>query len=361
VEEAVFRLFRVKLPIADVLSRALAVLDHINIHLRSIKTTTLLRFWSSRQMASPVPVPHDIICSVLEMVPQDDTNTLKQCSVVSRSFLTPCQRKLFSITYLSLFKGSLSRLRHLYGLLFSRRYIASYIRELHVIDCELCKTWDPGSKQPEAEILRHLLLILTPHLRVFSLALNYGSLLTMPWSHFPSNLQSALLKLFKSPNMTSIKVTNLCVDTFPADIFSGLKQLKKLGFVSCYHRNHSSDFPLASLCASDSRGANTQLESLGVGGNISPHVITYLTDDNSLAVSHLKEFCIHDAQLGGMPQSVLSILLEVFQAAASTLESFVWSYRIFSTSDLFPYSHFPSSWHNYSQPAMQFLRLDSST
>jgi hypothetical protein len=176
----------------------------------------------------------------------------------------------------------------LYQLLIHSPHIISYIRELHVI--VISDTRHLYSLYGEwlfnDETFPLLLRTLRSSLQSFSLVTREHEL---EWACFPPKLQSSLLDLFISPKLTSVRLINICTNRFPIEALGKLKQLKRLGIVSCSDRGcwrepgplpqPSQDFPIE----------KTHLESLELGKHISNCVIRSLMHPDSLLdLSHLR-------------------------------------------------------------------------
>jgi len=267
-------------------------------------------------MAVPASLPQDIVETVIEQISPYDVETLKRCSIVSRSFLAPSQKQLFSVVYLT--KGRVD-CRRLYHLLLSTPHIATYIRELHVIvfsdppHHRGTKKWVYGE-----ETFPRLLQTMRPGLKSFSLVMKYDS---VNWALFPSVLQTAILDLCTSPNLMSIRLISICADQFPIATLGASKHLKRLGFLSCSHLDCWRVFtpiPLPSPSANEVDKA--QLESIELGGYTSRSIIgSLLLPQSLLGVSRLREISIKSETWW-----VLEGILSANRHIAQSIESLMW-------------------------------------
>jgi hypothetical protein len=267
-------------------------------------------------MVLTASTPQDIIETVIEKISPNDLETLKRCSLVSQSFLGPSQKQLFSVIYLT--KGR-ADCQGLHRLIIHSPHIATYIRELHVIvfsdppHFRGTKKWVYGE-----ETFPRLLQTLKPWLKSFSLAVKYDS---VNWARFSSELQSALLDLCTSPNLISIRFISICADQFPISTFGTLKQLKRLGFLSCSHMDCWRAFtPLPMPSHSSNQEEKPQLESIELGGYTSRSIMgSFLHPHSSLGMSRLRSVSIKSETWGTL-EAILSIDHEV----AHNIESLMW-------------------------------------
>jgi hypothetical protein len=262
------------------------------------------------------PIPQDIIETVIEKISPNDRETLKQCSLVSQSFLAPSQKPLFAVVYLT--KGRIDCQR-LHRLLVHSPHIAAYVRELHVIVSSDppyfrgTRKWVYGE-----ETFPRLLQALKPWLRSFSLSVKYDSL---NWNRFRSELQSALLDLLTSPNLISVRLTSICANQFPIAIFGKFKQLKRLGFLSCSHLDCWRAFkPLPLPSESSEQEDKAQLESIELGGYTSRSIMgCLLQPDSLLGISNLRSISLKSETWG-----TLTSVLNTDQRVAQSIESLMW-------------------------------------
>jgi len=268
-------------------------------------------------MTVPAPLPQDIIHAVIEKISPNDIETLKQCSVVSQSFLVPSQKQLFSVIHLTL-KGRFSCQR-LHHLLLNAPHIATYIRELHVVffsdspHLQHTRKWIYGE-----ETFPHLLQLMKPWLKSFSLAGKYNS---VNWALFPPELQNAILDLCTSPNLISIRLISICAGLFPIATFGNSKYLKRLGFLSCSHLECWRTFtPIPLPSPSSNEVDKAHLESIELGGYTSRSIIgSLLLPQSLLGISRLREISIKSETW-----RVLCGILSANRHIAQSVESLMW-------------------------------------
>jgi hypothetical protein len=166
-------------------------------------------------------IPQDIIDNIIGEL-TGDSDTLKRCATVSRSFLHPSQRNLFAAIRLCS-QGQTERLQNL---LISVPEISLYIHELSFTINKPKGVHDPGeawvrNDKTLAGVLRRIL----PGLRVLSWGMTDSW--RLKWDDDYSNeLRSALLDLFRSPSLATVTITNL--KYLPLSVFSAFTHVKKL-------------------------------------------------------------------------------------------------------------------------------------
>ena len=289
-------------------------------------------------MASPVMVPKDIITRIIGHFSDDDFDTLEECSVVSHAFSVPSQKRLFSIVHI----GPGRKLcRRLYRLLTRSPHIASYIRELHVVD----RVRDGKGWVPIYEAFPRLLQTVTPYLQSFSLS--FREYAGVEWDRLPADLQSSLLDLFRSSRLVSIKVSHIHGSNFPMSVLRTLCQLRKLGFLARSSPDATLGDGFQPTLPPELRpkpgASKKQLESLELGGDMSAQVVACLMHpDSLLGITELREVSIHDAEKLGM----LDTVWEIIQRSAPTIESFIWNDPVLEPEGkLFRSLHSPSIAH----------------
>jgi hypothetical protein len=262
-------------------------------------------------------IGQDIVDSIVENLP-DDVDTLKQCCLVSQSFSTSSQRQLFSRISLGS-SHTKPGCRCLYRLLINRSHIVPYIRELHVD----VKT-HPQDKDwiYQEETFPHLLQLLMPSLRAFSLVAKYD---TVVWDRLSFELHTSLLDLFTSPSLTSIRLINICANQFPLTMLCNQKQLKRIGFVACYHpkcRRPVPPIPAPSLLPRSSQNyskAIGQLDAIELSGNTSKFIMELMLNDRApLKVSPIRKILVD-----GWTWVALTEILKTNRDAMQNIESFM--------------------------------------
>jgi hypothetical protein len=165
-------------------------------------------------------IPEDIIDNIIdELTGDSDSDTLKRCATVSRSFLHPSRRNLFAAISFHT-QGQTERL---HDLLESVPEISLYIHELSFPFYKPKGVHDPQAWLRKDKTLASILRML-PRPRVLS----WGKKRTkLQWDDdFSYALQSALLDLFRSPNLADVTIINL--KYLPLSVFSAFTHVKKL-------------------------------------------------------------------------------------------------------------------------------------
>ena len=187
-------------------------LDYISsysdIQLKSTQCLPALRILN---MSS---VPQEIIDIIVGEL-HGDSDTLKQCALVSRSFLAPCRMELFSVVHLESF--------HYYstGLQFGRLYDAlTSTPEISYCIRELCLKDLPMYGKMAVKFV--LFLEGLPRLRLFC----HRPVLGTDWRTLTPEVQSALLSVFKAPTLRAIMLSR--VRNLPVAIFRSFARLERL-------------------------------------------------------------------------------------------------------------------------------------
>jgi hypothetical protein len=164
-------------------------------------------------------IPQDIIDTIIGEL-TGDSDTLKRCATVSRSFLHPSRRNLFAAIHLRT-SGETERL---HDLLILVPEILLYIHELRFAINKPKGVHDPEAWVRNDKTLAGVLRIL-PGLRVLSWGMTDSW--RLKWDDDYSNeLRSALLDLFRSPSLATVTITNL--KYLPLSVFSAFTHVKKL-------------------------------------------------------------------------------------------------------------------------------------
>jgi hypothetical protein len=173
-------------------------------------------------------VPHfaqEIIDNIIDELSYDE-DTLKQCSTVSRSFLVPSRKHLFFT--ITLF--TVKRVVLFHRLLISTPNIAHNVRTLG-----LRFRQNMGNVGGEGKVVRVKewfmsstllaeVLEMLPCIQKFS----WQSFLNLRWDELPSELRSALVKLFQRPSLTAIKLSQF--NGFPLSALHIVSPVKRLQF-----------------------------------------------------------------------------------------------------------------------------------
>jgi hypothetical protein len=202
-------------------------------------------------------IPQDIIENVIAAVGHDDTQLLKQCSLVSSSFLRPSRKLLFSRITI----GSDETCQGIYQLLVQNPVIQSFVRTITLLHMD-------GSLYPKWMDSTSLLAILRlPFccLECFSIILRRNDWNWNPkswgWNFFSSEMKDALSKIILSSTLKTLYlrgITNLPIAFF-------------------FHIAHLKTLELDSLSPNDLRDENsctlTRAASKGVAPMASHHIV----------------------------------------------------------------------------------------
>jgi hypothetical protein len=193
-------------------------------------------------------IPEDIIDIIIDKLAYD-TNTLKRCSTVSRSFFQPSRRNLFR----SISLYDLRKTKRFHRLLTSTPEISLHIHELTVTafsDDRLVEDKDLVS-----------VLGMVPRLRWLTFGGSGPSYLD--WEFLSNHLQSALVDIFHSPCLTSVNISRIF--GLPLSILSTFTNVKKLTLFKVRFRA-SSSVPAFAL---------TRLEVLDLDISVDPEDLKY--------------------------------------------------------------------------------------
>ena len=180
-------------------------------------------------MANSVEIPQDIIDNVIAAL-GNDKRSLKQCALVSSSFLLPSRKQLFySIRFESTDEGC----QRLHQFLVQNPVIRSFVRKLHVY-----RGW--RSKLTFDKSLPAFLQLSFCHLEEFFLS--YFD--AVNWSGFSGELKDALSTLIHSPILKILSLDN--IHNVPITLFLGIVHLTKL-HLSSVSLNYSDDEKPSSL------------------------------------------------------------------------------------------------------------------
>ena len=193
------------------------------------------------QMAKPVEIPQDIIDSVIAEV-GDDTRLLKQCSLVSSSFLFSSRRKLFSRITLR----SDETCQGIHQLLVRNPIIQSSVRAITLMDRS-------GGKFPKWINDTPLLSILRlpfSCLESFSvnLCMHSWNLEPWNWNSISSELKDALSNIIHSSNLKTLSLKGIA--KIPTTFFLQIVHLTTFEF----YFHSPNDFDNANSSSLTSKG-----------------------------------------------------------------------------------------------------------
>lgn len=189
-------------------------------------------------------IPQDIIDIIIDEL-KDDDHTLKSCATVSHSFLQPSRRNLFYAIYIR-DVHTLAQMKRLRDILSAESGISLFVRELNVVVCdddadeESFVSW-LANDEALADVLR-----MVPRLQSLSWRVESCSTL-LDWEHGLSDaLRSALVDLFQSPCLSTVRIFN--IHHFPLSVIGAFTHVKKLILELIYFKEHSAPHsPLAQL------------------------------------------------------------------------------------------------------------------
>ena len=176
-------------------------------------------------------IPQDIIDSVIAAV-GNDTNLLKQCTLVSSSFLRPSRKQLFS--RITLKSDQTSRAIHQF--LVQNPIIQSFVRSITLSDNdgESFGAYDP--KFPEWMNGKSLLAILRlPFccLECFTILIrrNTSIRISWDWNSFSTELKDALSNIIHSSTLKTLTLTG--IPKMPITFFLHIAHLTTLELRVC--------------------------------------------------------------------------------------------------------------------------------
>lgn len=272
-------------------------------------------------MVLSVQIPQDIIDSIIYLL-HDDTHTLKTCAVVSRSFLPPCRQQIFFVVHLDHPFLAQKHCQRMFRLLNKNPDIGFYIKVLRVYVYDSTSSHD-GALIPWIAGEKTFLAVirLLPQLRSLMLT----SCWPMDWLVFPGTLRAGMLDLFRSPNLTDLKLDR--IGNLPMHYFSTFSQLKRLSLLRIYFDNgqcpgtHSA-LPIA---VPKKKGGLKSLE-MWRSNECGRSLVETLSHPQSLLdISELRELSIR-----GQDPEFMDIVWEVVRTAAQSLECFIWRFIVWN-------------------------------
>ena len=152
-------------------------------------------------MAKSMDIPQDIINNVIAAV-GDDTRLLKQCALVSSSFLLPSRKQLFSKISI----GSDQSCQRVHQILVQNPAIQSFVTTitLHVEESKLVnRNFNPSEWMNGTELLAILRLPFRC-LERFSIIVSREN---WNWNKFSSEMKDALSNIMHSSTLKSLSLT----------------------------------------------------------------------------------------------------------------------------------------------------------
>ena len=168
-------------------------------------------------------IPQDIIDNVIAAV-GDDKCSLKQCALVSFSFLLPSRKKLFSRISLR----SDQNCQRIHQIFVQNPTIQSFVRTITLIE-DMIASW--GSETSEWMNGTSLLTILRLpfcFLECFSIIVRQHEWGWAPlnWNYFSSEVQDALLNIIYSPTLKTLSLSGIA--KLPMNFFLRIVHLTTL-------------------------------------------------------------------------------------------------------------------------------------
>ena len=192
----------------------------IFLHLTSSESKA--RSCTKAHMKKSVEIPQDIIDSIISAV-GDDTRLLKQCSLVSSSFLLPSRKKLFSrITF-----SSDQSCQKIHQFLVQNPVIQSSVRAITLT--EYIPSWSSGNtKWMNGTSL--LAILRLPFCCLEHLSINVSPCYWNPkpwnWNNFGGELKDALSNIVYSSNLKTLSLEG--ITNFPITFFLPIVHLTEL-------------------------------------------------------------------------------------------------------------------------------------
>jgi hypothetical protein len=201
-------------------------------------------------MAKSVEIPQDIIETVIAAV-GDDTRLLKQCSLVSSSFLLPCRKQLFSRISLD----SKDTCQGVQQFLVQNPVIQSFVKSISLKHRDTYCSDEPewSSLEPEWMNSTSLVAILRlPFCRLecFSINVLRDAMICSTWNSFSSELKDALSHIIHSSTLKTLSLT-------------GITQVPITFFL---HIVHLTTLELRSLSTNDFVGEDSLTRAASKGG-----------------------------------------------------------------------------------------------
>jgi hypothetical protein len=158
----------------------------------------------------PVTIPQDIIYNIIEAVAGHDKRLLKECALVSSSFLLPCRKHLFSSLYLIRDQAC----RRLHQVLVENPVVQSFVRSITI------RPYEPLNYTSLIAILR-LPFCSLESFSIIGSNMRYQA--TLNWNNFSSELKDTLSTIIHSPTLKTLHLDEISVPTM---LFHGINLTK---------------------------------------------------------------------------------------------------------------------------------------
>jgi hypothetical protein len=174
-------------------------------------------------MGKPVEIPQDIIDNVIAAV-GDDTNLLKQCTLVSSSFLRPSRKQLFSRITLS----SDQICQGIHQLLVQNPAIQSFVRTINITHIVSSSSWSSRTtKWMKSTSLIAILRLPFCCLERFSIIMRREwDWSSWKWNSFSSELKDALSNIIHSSTLKTLSLSGIA--NVPSTVFLNIAHLTTL-------------------------------------------------------------------------------------------------------------------------------------
>jgi hypothetical protein len=230
-------------------------------------------------MAKSVEIPQDIIDNVIEAVGVDDAHFLKQCALVSSSFLLPSRKQLFSTISLE----NDEKCPGIYQFLVQNPVIQSFVRTIILTKDSSWTPWMYGSISIVA-ILRLPFCCL----ECFSIIGNFWNRYPWNWDGFSSELKDALSNIIHSSTLKTLSLSGI-INVPVSTLF--------------LHTTHFTTLELESVSPNDFRGANSSLLTSVALKGVAPMAFQSVIDR---CVWHFGEEHVHGTRF--LPSAYFSLI-----------------------------------------------------
>jgi hypothetical protein len=241
------------------------------------------------EVPSHSPLAPEIVDCIIDQLRGDDT-TLKQCSLVSRSFRPPSRRNLFF--YIDL--NTLTKARKLHHLLSASPEIRRDIRQLAITMCRAMDWFANNTTLPD-------IIGMLPGLNMFF----WGAWPSSLWNDLSSKLHAALVTLFKSPSLISVAIRAL--NDLPLSVFHAVPAIKRLKLF--FIRFQPNDRQLVMLPHLEMLIIQSQRGERG---------------EVKLVVPNLRQLSFDD----GDDEQSAALAQQAINTATSTIERIRWEYNL---------------------------------
>ncbi|KAF8233568.1 hypothetical protein L208DRAFT_1377225 [Tricholoma matsutake] len=259
-------------------------------------------------------LPQDIISLILEQHLFNDIFSLRACSLVSRSFLAPSQKRLFHTIHLDDDLKAQEHCRKLHQVFLDNPYLVTYVQEMYVLDYDTDTVgptpWKPYTPSrvihwASREETLHAILKMLLNLRLFSIRFIQNCSSPTEWKSISVELKMALGSVFTLPTLKVCKLDG--IDDLPVEYFSASEYLKELSLTAV---SVARDQEALATCSK-----TAQLECLELA-QISDYSL-FETMRASMDMSQLREVfvCSSDPQ----------VVWEAIKESTGTLEILMWN------------------------------------